>query len=181
MPPQSPFQVNLKDGGINVLLRLLSNFSWEGCPSIFTAPIVFLASYFSSFYLFFLPVCLWWTPPPAIDWLTCPRSNLPVYWQLHMLYRERHRDIIFYYVPHVNTLMVVQPLLFNVGLLMPLFCKSAPGWCDIIQYHICVNHFKRHFTRIINSKPPPQMAHLLLKWNSWWKNPKCKLHFLGRQ
>lgn len=38
--------------------------------------------------------------------------------------RERHRNVLWHFVPSVNALIVMRPLLFNVGLLVSMFRKS---------------------------------------------------------
>lgn len=47
-----------------------------------------------------------------------------------MLSRETQRDVLWYYFPPVDELIVMRPLLFTSGLLV----LSAPGWCNVVGF-----------------------------------------------
>lgn len=62
---------------------------------------------------------------------------------------ERQKDILWCYIPPVNALIVVGPLLFNVGL--PIMQVPLVG-VNVIWYHTGFDCFDDNY--VINRKPP---------------------------
>lgn len=65
------------------------------------------------------------TTPSVIDQLLDLLSLFHL--QSHMFCRQR--DTLWYSIPPVISLIVLRPFLFNVGLLMPLFCTLLVARC----------------------------------------------------
>ena len=55
----------------------------------------------------------------------------------HTCSGERERDGLWCFLPPVNTLIVMHPLLFNVDLLMLLFCRKLYVFLVVGSFSAC--------------------------------------------
>lgn len=134
--PQS-FQANRRDCGI---INFVLFFIWTCCAwNKVEYNVLLLPFPFNSV----LRSTITSTTDKLVDNLhslypSCLQTN--IYRQTHMLQRNTEREK-FSDTPPVNVLTVVQPLLFNVALLMPLFCKAFKcTW--LVQCHLLPHRFQ---------------------------------------